>query len=143
MARFIEMIDGRNQAVVKNFNVDANQTILEGDPVEINATTGKLRAATTASTTLVGAANRAVTTGATVTAANNIGVTFFKNSVHRFPYIGTTKTSLTEADLYTKKFDLSNKAINLDTATGGQFVAIAYNNTNKTVDVVATSGLIV
>lgn len=142
MARFIEQVDGRNQAVVINFNVDANQTISEGDPVEVNATTGKIRAASTGSTTLVGAANRAITTGATVTAANNIGVTLFKNAVHRFPYVGTTKTSLTEADLYTKKFDLSSKSINLDTATGGQFIVKAYNNTNKTVDVVATSGLI-
>lgn len=143
MARFIEMIDGRNQAVIKNFNVDANQTIVEGDPVEINGTTGKLRAAATGSTTLVGTANRNITTTGTVTARNNIGATLFKNSVFRFPYVGTTKTSLTEADLYTKKFDLSNKSINLDTATGGQFIVIAYDNTAKTVDVVATSGLIV
>lgn len=143
MARFIEMIDGRNQAVVKYFNVGANQTIKEGDALQIDAATGKVVVAVAASTTLIGTANKDITTGATVTAKDNIGVTLFKNSVFRFSYVGTTKTTLDEVDLYTKKFDLSDKrTINLDDTTGGMCQVIAYDNTNKTADVVISTGLV-
>ncbi|MNH83817.1 hypothetical protein D3C73_362210 [compost metagenome] len=143
MARFIEMIDGRNQAVVKYFNVGASQTIKAGDAVQIDGTTGKLIAAVAGSTTLIGVANRDITTGGTVTSKDNIGVTLFKNSVFRFGYTGTTKTSLSEADLYTVKFDLGNKTtINLDDTTGGMCQVIAYDNTKKTADVVISTGLV-
>lgn len=140
MARFIEMIDGRNQAVVKNFNVGASQTINEGDIVQIDATTRKLVVGVAASTTLVGIANRSITTGASPTAKDNIGVTLFKNAVVRVPYVGTTKTTLAETDLYTTKFDLNDKtSINLDDTTGGMCQVIAYNNTAKTADVVIST----
>lgn len=143
MARFIEMIDGRNQAVVKYFNVGANQTIKEGDALQIDAATGKVVAAVAASTTLIGTANKDITTGGTVTAKDNIGVTLFKNSVFRFPYSGTTKTTLAETDLYTVKFDLANKnSINLDDTTGGMCQVIAYDNAKKTADVVISTGLV-
>jgi len=143
MARFIETIDGRNQAVVKNFNVGASQTIKEGDALQVNAATGKVVVATAASTTLIGVANRDITTGATVTAKDNIGVTLFKNSVFRFPFTGTTKTSLAETDLYTVKFDLGSKnSINLDDTTDGMCQVIAYDNAKKTADVVISTGLV-
>lgn len=139
MARFIEMIDGRNQAVVKYFNVGANQNIKEGDAVQIDSATGKLVAAVAASTSLVGVANRSITTGGTVSAKDNIGVTLFKNSAFRFAYTGADPT---EVDLYTAKVDLDDVlTIDMD-ATTGNFVVIAYDTKNKTVDVVATSGLI-
>jgi hypothetical protein len=143
MGRFIEMIDGRNQAVVKYFNVGASQTIKEGDALQIDAATGKVVAAVGGSTTLIGVANKDITTGGTVSAKDNIGVTLFKNSVFRFPFTGTTKTTLEEADLYTKKFDLGGKnSINLDDTTGGMCQVIAYDNTNKTADVVISAGLV-
>lgn len=143
MARFIEMIDGRNQAVVKYFNVGASQTIKEGDALQIDAATGKVVVAVAASTTLIGVANKDITTGSTVTSKDNIGVTLFKNSVFRFPYSGTTKTTLAETDLYTVKFDLANKnSINLDDTTGGMCQVIAYDNAKKTADVVISTGLV-
>lgn len=144
MARYIETIDGRNQAVVKNFNVDASQTIKEGDLVQVNATTGKIVVAAAASTTLLGIANKDITTGASVTAKDNIGVTLLKNSVIRIPFTGTTKTTLAEADLYTVKFDLGGKnSINLDDTTGGMAQVIAYDNTKKTADVVIAAAALV
>lgn len=140
MARFIETIDGRNQAVVKNFNVGASQTINEGDLVQIDSTTRKLVVAVAASTTIVGIANRSITTGSTVTAKDNIGVTLLKNAVIRIPYVGTTKSTLAETDLYTTKFDLSDKtSINLDDTTGGMCQVLAYDNTKKTADVVISA----
>ncbi len=143
MARFIEMIDGRNQAVVKYFNVGANQTIKEGDALQIDSATGKVVVAVGGSTTLIGVANKDITTGASPTTKDNIGVTLFKNSVFRFPFTGTTKTTLAEADLYTKKFDLGDKnSINLDDTTGGMCQVIAYDNTKKTADVVISTGLV-
>lgn len=140
MARFIETIDGRNQAVVKNFNVGASQTINEGDLVQIDATSRKIVAAVAASTTLVGIANRSITTGASVTSKDNIGVTLLKSVVVRVSYVGTTKTTLAETDLYTTKFDLNDKnSINLDDTTGGMCQVIAYDNTQKTADVVIST----
>lgn len=140
MARFIEMIDGRNQAVVKYFNVGASQTINEGDLVQIDATSRKIVAGVAASTTLVGIANRSITTGASPTAKDNIGVTLLKNAVVRLSYVGTTKTTLAEADLYSTKFDLSDKvSINLDDTTGGMCQVLAYDNTKKTADVLVTT----
>lgn len=143
MARFIEMIDGRNQAVVKYFNVGSSQTIKAGDALQIDPTSRKVVAAVAGSTTLIGTANKDITTGGTVTNKDNIGVTLFKNSVFRFPYVGTTKTTLAEADLYNTKFDLNDsKSINLDDTTGGMCQVIAYDNTKKTADVVISTGLV-
>ncbi|MNT26768.1 hypothetical protein D3C72_1623620 [compost metagenome] len=140
MARYVETIDGRNQAVTKFINIDANQTIKTGDLIQINGATGKGVVAVAASTTLIGIAQKDITTGATVTSKDNIPVTLLKSAVVRIDYTGTTKSSLAETDLYTVKFDLGSKnTVNLDDTTGGMCQVIAYDNTKKTADVVFTA----
>lgn len=141
--RYIKHIDGRNQPVVEYFNVAASQTINAGDLVQVNATSRKIEAAVAASTTLIGVAHKSITTGASVTSSDNIPVVLLKNAVFRTTYVGTTKTTLVETDLYTTKFDLSDKtAINLDDTLGGMASVLNYDNTKKTADVVfATANL--
>lgn len=135
---------GEDSPVVEWFNVGANQTIVYGDLVQINATTGLLEAATAASTTIVGMANGDITTGATVTSKDKIPVILARGSLFRLNYVGTTKTSLTQADLYTVAFDLSSKTtINLDDTTGGMCLVFRYDNVKKTADVVIKTSNII
>jgi hypothetical protein len=132
------LFTGNNNPDVDYFNVAASQTIVTGDFVQINATTGLLEAAVAASTTIIGIANADITTGGSVTAADNIPVVLAKNAVIRmnFTDAGTKKTFL-QADLYTKAYDLSNKTtVNPDDTTGGMMQIVAFDNTKLTVDVV-------
>lgn len=137
MARYVRHIDGRNEPVIEYVNIAANQTIKVGDLIQINATSKKGEAAVAASTTLVGIAQKDITTGASVGAADRIPVTLLKNAVIRIDYIGTTKTTLAETDLYLTKFDLNDKkSVNLDDVTGGMVQVLEYNNTAKRLDCV-------
>lgn len=134
------LFTGTSNPDVDYFNVGANQTIKAGDFVQINATTGLLEAAVAASTTIVGLANGSITTGATVT-TENIPVVLVRGAVVRMSFTNAgTKKTFTQADLYTKAFDLSNKTtINPDDTTGGMMQVVAYDNTKLTVDVVVTA----
>jgi len=134
------LFTGKNNPDVDYFNVAANQTIKAGDFVQINATSGLLEAAASASTTIVGLANGSITTGATVT-DENIPVVLVKNAVVRMNFSnGGTKKTFTQADLYTKAFDISNPTtVNPDDTTNGMMQVVAYDNDKLTVDVVITS----
>jgi len=132
------LFTGNNNPDVDYFNVAASQTIVTGDFVQINATSGLLEAAAAASTTIVGIANSDITTGGSVTDADNIPVVLAKNSVIRMNFTDAgTKKTFTQADLYTKSYDLSNKTtVNPDDTTGGMMQIVAFDNTKLTVDVV-------
>lgn len=118
-------------------NIGASQTINVGDLIQIDGTTRKGVVAVAASATLIGIAEEAITTGASVTTADNIPVTLLKGQVMRIDFTGSTKTTLAETDLYSTAFDLSDKkTINLDDTTGGMCKVLAYDNTNGTADVV-------
>lgn len=131
---------GNNNPDIDYFNVGANQMIKSGDFVQINATTGLLEVAASASTTIVGLANGDITTGATVT-NENLPVVLAHGAVIRmnFSNAGTKKT-FTQADLYTKAFDISDPVtVNPDDTTGGMMQVVAYDNDKLTVDVVVTA----
>ena len=132
------LFTGNNNPDVDYFNVAASQTIVTGDFVQINATSGLLEAAAAASTTIIGIANSDITTGGSVTDADNIPVVLAKNSVIRMNFTDAgTKKTFTQADLYTKSYDLSNKTtVNPDDTTGGMMQIVAFDNTKLTVDVV-------
>ena len=118
--------------------VDVSQTIVNGDLVQIDATSRKLEVAVAASTTIVGVALESITTGVSVTADDQIPVALVRNQVVRIPYAtGGTKTSFADTDKYTTAYDLSNKnLINPDDTTGGMCFVQAYDNDADTVDVI-------
>lgn len=118
--------------------IDVSQTIDAGDLIQIDATSRKGELAVAASTTIVGIALKAITTGGTVTAADQIPIALVKNQVVRIPYITTgTKTSFADTDKYTTAYDLENEnAIDPDDTTGGMCYVQAYDNTADTVDVI-------
>ena len=137
MARIIRTAIGYNDPIDVTWRVGANQTILEGDLLAIDATSRYLIVAVAASTDLAGIAQQAITTGATVTPDDKITVLPLTDVVIRVDYVGTTKTTLADTDLVTTLFDLSTAtAINLDDTTGGMCSVIAYDNTRKTADVI-------
>ncbi|MCU7521934.1 MAG: hypothetical protein HF312_17095 [Ignavibacteria bacterium] len=116
--------------------IAASQTILAGDLISI--TSGKGVKAGAAATGILGIATQDITTGTTVTDADAILVIAInERSVVRMSYVGTTKTSLVDTDMYLTAFDIdANQNINLDDTTGGAMLVVGYNNTNKTADVV-------
>jgi hypothetical protein len=137
MATYKKSITGRNEPVTVNLNIAASQTINEGDLIQIDATSRKGEAAVVASTTLIGIAQTAITTGASVDDTDSIPVTLLEGAVIRIAYTGSTKTTLAETDLYSTSFDLSDKkTLNLDDTTGGMCKVLAFDNDNDTADVV-------
>jgi hypothetical protein len=139
MARYIKSaITGGNLPIIEYVEIDANQTIKQGDLIQIDATSRKGVVAVAASTSLVGIAGDDITTGASVTSKDRIPVTLIRGSVMRIDYTGTTKTTLADGDKYLTSFDLSDKkTLNLDDTTGGMLKVIAFDNTKKTADVIA------
>lgn len=128
---------GENNPKVEWMLVAASQTINKGDLVQVNATTKLLEVAAAASTTIVGIADASITTGGSVTSADIIPVIWAYDAVLLVNYTPGTKTSLTQADLYTVAFDLASKtSINLDDTTGGMWEVVAYDNTAATAEVV-------
>jgi hypothetical protein len=134
MARFIRTLNGYNQPVDVKWRVAINQTINVGDIVQLNTTSRRLEAAVAASTTLVGVAQEAITTGGTVTAKDAIKVTPLTGGVFRIDFTGSSKTTLAETDLVTTLFDLSNKTtMNLDDTSGGMCSVLSFNNGSSVV----------
>lgn len=139
MAQFIKsLFKSENRPATLWINIAASQTIKQGDLIQINATSHLGEAAVSASATIAGIADADITTGASpVAGVDQIPVTLVRGEVVRIAYIGTTKPTLAPADLYTTKFDLSDKkTLNLDDTTDGMCQVIAYDNTKKTADVV-------
>lgn len=137
MARFIRSIIGYNDPIAVPWRVKASVTINEGDLVAIDATTKYLIPAVAASTDIVGIAQQTITTGATVTVTDSIGVIPVTDVVVRIEYAGSTKTTLADTDLVTVLFDLTDaNTMNLDDTTGGMCSVVDYNNTLKYADVI-------
>lgn len=137
MARYIRHISGYNQPIAKGWRVAASTTINEGDLVQLNAASKYLEPAVAASTTLVGIAQQSITTDASVTPDDEIDIIPLSGLVVRLPYIGTTKTSLTDADLATTLFDVTSAGkVSLDDTTGGMCSVVGYDNDKKTADVI-------
>lgn len=137
MARFIRAVEGYNMPVAVAWRVLINQTIKEGDLVELDSTTRQIKSANPGDTTYVGIAMEDITTGGTVTPDDKIMVLPITNCVIRMDYAGTTKTSLADTDLVTTLFDISNpRTINLDDVTGGSASVVGYDNARKWADVI-------
>jgi hypothetical protein len=114
-----------------------SQTIALGDLIQINGSSRKGEAAVSASTTIVGIAQQAITT-TTATAADVIPVVLVRREVVRMAVsqAGTKKT-FADTDKYTTAYDLLNKTtIAPDDTTGGMCYVQAYDNTANTVDVI-------
>lgn len=139
MPSIVRSARGANQdAPVVWVPIDVSQTINVGDLIQIDGTSRKGKVAVAASTTLAGIAQDAITTGGSVTAADQIPVALIRGMVIRLPFAtGGTKTSFADTDKYTTAYDLSNKTtLNPDDTTGGMCYIQAYNNTAATVDVI-------
>lgn len=127
-----------NVPTVVHIPIDINQTIANGDIVQIDGISRKGEAAEPASTTIVGIALEPITTGGTVTAADTIPVALVRNQVVRVAFITSgTKKTFADTDKFTTAFDLENKtSIDPDDTTGGMCYVQAYNNAAATVDVI-------
>lgn len=127
-----------NVPVIYHLAIDVSQTIAVGDLVQIDATSRLGEVAVAASTTIVGIALEAITTGASVTSADTIPVALVRGMVVRTAYsVAGTKTSFADTDKYATAYDLLNKTtIAPDDTTGGMCYIQAYDNTADTADVI-------
>jgi len=110
--------------------IKTNAAVVAGDLLAI--TSGLVGPATAADAAIIGIAGGDAASGAKCQV-----ILLNEMSVVRVPYMGTTKTSIVEADLFGTKFDWdATKKLNLDDTTGGYLQVVAYDNTAKTADVV-------
>jgi hypothetical protein len=126
--KYLKSLDGSqpNEVMLK---IAASQTIVSGDLLVI--TTGKGVKAGAAATAVFGIALKDITTGGSVTDANEIPVLVInEKSVLEISYTGT---ALTSAGLWITAYDITAAQV-LDTAdtTGGFLLAVALPNTTKT-----------
>lgn len=109
--------------------VNASQTVLAGSIVVVSSGKLTVGAAAASAGTVAGVALEAITTGTSVDADDSIDVDINPSSIYWMAVTGSSKTSLTDADIGTL-FDLSNAyTVNLDDTTGGycQYVG-GYNS---------------
>lgn len=134
-----------NVPIIYHLGIDVSQTIAVGDLIQIDSTSRLGEVAVAASTTIVGIAQGAITTGASVTAADKIPVALVRGFVIRaaVSQAGTKKT-FADTDKYTTAYDLLNKTtIAPDDTTGGMCMVQDYNNTANTVDfIIADANLV-
>lgn len=108
------------------------KTFKQGEPVVV--TSGLLDNGAAAGTAFFGITNKAYTT-ATVAGALIECVAAEPDVIFEADYVGTSKTSVTNADLGTA-FDLSatdNSKIGLDDVTDGAWVCVGYINATKKI----------
>lgn len=128
-------LDG-SAPIYKVVPVNASQTILKGSIIVKSTGKASVAASAAAAGTVWGVANYDKTTGTTVTATDTVFADLNPNSIYSFPYVGTTKTSLTNSDIGTK-FDVTNAyTVNLDDTTDGFLECVGFDNAKKTIDVV-------
>ena len=125
--------------------IDVSQTIAVGDLIQVDGTSRKGELAVPASTTLVGIAQAPITTGVSVTAADQIPVALIRGFVVRLDvYQGGSKKTFADTDKYTTLYDLETAtSVDPDDTTGGMCCVQAYDNTAHTVDVVFTAASLV
>lgn len=121
-------LDGRQ---VTSMEIKTNAAVVAGDLLAI--TSGLVGPVTAADTGIIGIAAGPAASGAMCPV-----ILLNEMSVVRVPIVGTTKTTLAEADLFGTKFDwdATNKKLNLDDVTGGFLQVVAYDNTAKTADTI-------
>lgn len=79
---------------------------------------------------------------ATVALDGEVEVITNRRAVYKCEYMGTTKTSLTPADIGVSfDYDATNNKLNLDDTLGAWLTVVAYNNTGKYVWVVIADGV--
>lgn len=135
--QFAYTLDG-DAPSAKDFTLDTTNTPAIGDCVTL--VSGKLQKATSTTTAVLGAmvgANFVGITSGTGTTGQlppTIGkVVADVEAVYRVDYVGTTKTSLSQADIGSS-FNLSDaEHLNLDGTSGSYalFTVVDYDNTNK------------
>lgn len=128
-AKYVYSLDNSQPMNVK---LKTGAAIKAGDILAIASGVVSAVAAAAAAGTIIGIAMADADAGAIAPV-----MVLNDRSVVRVPYIGTTKTSLVEADRITTAFDwdATHKKLNLDDTTGGFLKVVAFNNTDKTADV--------
>lgn len=121
---------GPADPLVKRIPVAANQTIVRGGVVGL--TSGKAVVAAPGATNVLGVALDTITTGANPGAGEKVGVVVSGDVVFRANYVGSEKTSLTQADVGTK-FDIvtGGQSIDLDETTNGFAQVVEFDNDRK------------
>ncbi len=133
---YLKSLDGSqpNEVMLK---IAANQTIVAGDLLVLSS--GKGAKAGAAATAVFGIAMAAITTGGSVTDANEIPVLMLNSkSVLKVSYTGTATTS---ANMWGTAYDINSSQV-LDTAdtTGGFLLLASLPNTAKsTIEVMVKS----
>jgi len=115
-------------------------TFAAGDILAYSSSADTVELATAGSTRIAGIAIDGVTNAV---AGQQVQVQINPGAVYRVKYTPGTKTSLAGSDVGTS-FDLASgsKTINLDDTTGGMCKVVAYDNTEKTADVMIGSRLV-
>jgi len=127
MFRFAYREGGDCVAPVKEYPAAASKTFTKGETVNLES--GLLDNGAPADSAFVGVVNE------TISSATSEGdpvevVLALEDVVFKVDYTGTSKTSLTNADIGTA-FDLDasdGKKINLDDTTGGAWVVVGFDN---------------
>jgi hypothetical protein len=144
--RYSYHLVGPAEYVVRKFKVAANQDIKYGNLVKLNAS-GKVVEAAAAATNILGVALEDKATGASPTDADTLNVLVpVSFTVFEADYAGSTKTSLTDADIGVV-FDIvvgsdGDHKVNLDDTTGGMCKVVAFDNARKVAYVIITSRLL-
>lgn len=132
MAFRFHHVEGGGVPPVREMPSGASETWVAG--YTANLESGLLDPGAAADTAFVGIVNESKVVG-TAGAGTMIEVILaYDNVVFEVPYVGSTKTSLADADIGTA-FDLYASdlgKINLDDTTGGAWVCVGYDNAKKT-----------
>jgi hypothetical protein len=133
-----DYFDGDMDTVARSYKCVTGTTFTNRDPIEMT-TAGLIQKAVAGSARIIGVAIEGVT-NATVGQLAQVEIDC--DSLYRTGYEGTTKQTLTDADVG-RAFDYNpaTDRMNLDDTLGGFLIVTAYNNTEKTADVLLTKRL--
>lgn len=122
--------------IYREFEVNTNQTIVEGDIVVLSSNKVSIAADAAAAGTVLGVAASSIVTGGSVTAADVIKVDINPASIYRSSYTGSATPAVGN------KYDLGAAAYQFDSDdTTGGFIQVVGNvdTTNKFADVILTN----
>jgi hypothetical protein len=130
-----------NVPIIVTLPIDVSQTIARGDLLEVNATSRRLQAASVNSTTIVGIAEQAITTGASNLPTDNIPVVLVRHEVIKIAVDQTgAKKTFVQADFYTTAYNLKDKkSIDPNNTTTGMCFVQAFDSINLTADVIISA----
>lgn len=112
-------------------------SIKQGDLITLDAVTNKFKPASTGNA-IYGLSADDYAANSSPNLTDRIKVQNVMNWVIRLPYTGATKTSLTDADMYTKGFNINTvQVLDLDVENSDAvFYVVGYDNVKKTADVI-------